>query len=614
MFIHKKYNIFDFDIYSKRISFYYNTKEKIGSFLGFVLTIIYVMSIIMLSFYYCIRLLKRKDIIIHDSTMYAQGIPNFDINQNLLYFAFGLEDPITNSRYIDETIYLPIIYFIKMKKENGTLVTKNKIMLNVERCNVSKFGEKYESLFDQNELNNSYCLQNFNLTLSGGFKYDKFSYIRIKIQPCINSTENNFHCKPQNIIDSYLSSAYFSILIKDIGLNPLNYDIPVIPVLKNLYTTVDKSIMRDFFIYFGIIEVQTDLGLFTTNIKTEKYLQFRQYHDTFIFREIDDYLSGKDIFTAQIRLEEYIKVQKRKYTKFPEIFSLIGGYMQLLYTIFTLMMILTKNINIEKKLLNSLFHFNLKERKIIFSIQYEKKLNFLVHSEKGDINSFIPFIAKKKNFTNLKNAYAKYYNSSSNYNNNYLTHKKNDLICLNKNNSFIPLIKKSISGSVHIKNDPKNKIKNYSDKGVFQMRKITKYKNINLNDDQNVNRSKMNMLFKSNEEINLQKYKNNLKKMKKNNRNIENKENDKENDIESESISDIKFNIFDFFCNFGKIENKRADIELFYSGIRFYRNLMNIIHFFNIIFMTEIMLNHKSCKRLNFFNQTLEIPVRAQKG
>lgn len=60
-------------------------------------------------------------------------------------------------------------------------------------------------------------------------------------------------------------------------------------------------------------------------------MQFRQYHDTFVFREIDDYLSGKDIFTAQIRLEEYIKIQKRKYTKFPEIFSLIGGYMQLLY-------------------------------------------------------------------------------------------------------------------------------------------------------------------------------------------------------------------------------------------------------------------------------------------
>ena len=30
--------------------------------------------------------------------------------------------------------------------------------------------------------------------------------------------------------------------------------------------------------------------------------------------------------------------------------------------------------------------------------------------------------------------------------------------------------------------------------------------------------------------------------------------------------------------------------------------------------MTEIMLNHKSCKRLSFWNQTLEIPVSAEKG
>ena len=610
MFLHRKLSIFDFDIYSKRISFYFNSKEKIGSLLGFVLTIVYIMSIIFLSFYYCIRLLKRKDIKIHDSTMHAQGLPNIDIDQNILYFAFGLEDPTYNSRYIDETIYLPIIYFIKMEKENGSLVTKKKIMLNVERCNVSKFGEKYESLLDQNELNNSYCLQNFNLSLSGGFKYDEISYIRIKIQPCINSTENNFHCKPQNIIDSYLSSAYFSMLIKDIGLNPLNFNIPVIPILQNLFSTIDKSIMRDFFIYFGIFEVQTDLGLFSTNIKKEKYLQFRQYHDTFIFRDIEDYHSGKDIFTAQIRLEEYIKIQKRTYTKFPEIFSLIGGYMQLLYTIFTLLIMLTKNINIEKKLLNSLFYFNLKERKIIFSIQYEKKLYYLVHTDKGDINNFIPFIARKKNLKSIKNTYTNNNNSNCN---NYHTQKRNEIICLNKNNSFIPLIKKSITGSVHIKNDIKNRKKNYSDKEVSQFHKLSKYKNINFNDEQNVNRSKINMLYKSNEEINLH-FKNNLKKMKKNSRKITDDSQKKENEIEDESISDIKFNIFDFFCSFGKIENKRADIELLYSGITFYRNLMNIIHFFNIILMTEILLNHKSSKKLSYFNQTLEIPVRAEKG
>ena len=184
---------------------------------------------------------------------------------------------------------------------------------------------------------------------------------------------------------------------------------------------------------------------------------------------------------------------------------------------------------------------------------------------------------------------------------------------LNKNNSFIPLIKKSVS--VHIKNDNKNKIKNYSDKGIIQLSSFSKYKYSNFNKEQNANRSKKNMLYKNNEEFNIQK-KNNLKIMKKSSRNITKNVDDsqkKENEKEDESISDIKFNIFDFFCNFGKLENKRADIELFYSGITFYRNLMSIIHVFNIIFMTEIMLNHKSNKKLSYLNQTFEIPVRAEK-
>ena len=50
----------------------------------------------------------------------------------------------------------------------------------MERCNASKFGEKYESLFDQNELNNSYCLQNFNLTLSVDLNMINFHILELK--------------------------------------------------------------------------------------------------------------------------------------------------------------------------------------------------------------------------------------------------------------------------------------------------------------------------------------------------------------------------------------------------------------------------------------------------
>ena len=78
-----------------------------------------------------------------------------------------------------------------------------------------------------------------------------------------------------------------------------------------------------------------------------------------------------------------------------EVFSITGGYMQLISTIFSLITLFTKNLYVEKKLLNRLFNFNIKQRKIILSIQYDKKLNYLIHFEKGDEHLFIPYDAKK---------------------------------------------------------------------------------------------------------------------------------------------------------------------------------------------------------------------------
>ena len=43
----------------------------------------------------------------------------------------------------------------------------------------------------------------------------------------------------------------FSISLKDIGANPSNFTNPVIPTIKTLYTTIDKSIYRDFIIFYG---------------------------------------------------------------------------------------------------------------------------------------------------------------------------------------------------------------------------------------------------------------------------------------------------------------------------------------------------------------------------
>ena len=233
---------------------------------------------------------------------------------------------MTLNRFVDESIYIPEVVYIDRAKINGEFETINKRDIKLEICNESNFGKDYEHLFVDGELSISYCLKdfNYNLTFQGGFKYEKMSYIRIKIYPCKNNTENNFQCKPQEVIDNFLTSGYFSILLKDIGLNPSNYSYPVTPTLQDLYTTVDRRIYKNYILNFGITEIQTDVGLFNEQINSDKYIQFRKNLETFVFREEKEYYDGKEIILVQIRLDDNILVQKRTYTKLSEIFSRIG--------------------------------------------------------------------------------------------------------------------------------------------------------------------------------------------------------------------------------------------------------------------------------------------------
>ena len=110
------FGFFSFDIYSKRISFFYNNQEKIGSYFGIFLTFIYICFSLILFIYNLANAFQRKDVKVYDSTKSAQNIPSIDINSLNFYFAFGLEDPVSLNRFVDETIYYPEIFLVDKVK------------------------------------------------------------------------------------------------------------------------------------------------------------------------------------------------------------------------------------------------------------------------------------------------------------------------------------------------------------------------------------------------------------------------------------------------------------------------------------------------------------------
>ena len=601
MFKEENLSYLDFDIYSQRISFFYKNKEKIGSNFGFILTVFYAMISMILFLIYFIKTINREEITASDTTIYPSTFPLFDINKDSFYLAFGLVHPTKLIRFIDESIYYPEVLFIEKIRQNGQIIETNQKILNLEKCQSINFGKNYQHLFEKDELNNSYCLKDFNLTLVSGIKNDKLSYIQINIFQCINNTQNNNHCKPQKEIDEYLTSGYFSILAKDIGLNPFNYTFPTVPTIQDLLISINKSVKKELIIYYGITEIESDIGLFIDNIKKEMHLKYIKDDNHFIFFDDEKYYSRKEIIRTEIKLGDNIYLYKRKYTKMSQVFSTIGGYMQIISTILSLLVLLTKKISIEKKLLNNLFNFNFKERKIILSIEYEKKLDFSTSLDKEKKKEYIPYEAKKSILT--KGQYR----------------RKSILLVRNNNYRPPPVIKKSFTDTNFL--GPKNKENNQNQNNgtkkveVFK-KKIIKNNNEGENEneqnemiDQSINKSKVNMINKEENHINWNSVQ--INKIFEKKKILWSKSNlsllkdlAKHEKVHSSFIS---FNIFDYYC-LRKITRRKTDIELFNFAINFYKRQMDIINFFNIIILTQIMIIKQSGQ--NKLSHTIELSIK----
>ena len=566
---------FNFDMYARSPNFYFKNHDRINTCFGTLLTLVYIIVSLTLFIYHSIITIQRKNFKVHDSTIYGQEMPFIDLNSNILYFAFGLEDPLTMNRFIDDSIYIPKIVFVDKAKINDELVTVYQQNLEIEKCNVINFGENYQHLFLEDELNNSYCLKKFeqNLTLAGGYKYERFSYIRIRIYPCVNSSENNFSCKSQEEIDHFMSSGYFSIILKDIGLNPANYSIPVIPTLQDLYTTIDKRIYKNYILNLGVTEIHTDIGLFQEDIKTQKYLQFRKEMETFTFRNEEEYYQGKSVIIAQLKLDDNINVQTRSYIKIPEIFSTIGGYMQLMNTAFLLLTIIVNKFNLELKIINSIFKFNLKKKKLIMKLQ---KLNDYDDLHISNISNIHTPVVNFKKMTNItqhldlldnksKNSLMKE-NEINNISLLNFSEDKNELDNNNKNKITILKKHKRKSNALPIEN---SKIENTKDK-------MSK-KNLRLSQDH----------------------------IKENGTNF-NKKNIF-NELSYKDFNDkIELNMFDYCCCHLVYEKRHKIIELYNITNSFYRKKLDVVNVFNLLLLIEKNLLKNNSEFVHTINEELE--------
>ena len=582
MFVDSYSKIGDLDIFAKKLGLFYNGREKIGSTFGLTLTLIYILASLFIFIYYTISIIKKEELQVNDSTEYSNDVPYINLNNSdLFYFAFGVENAENASRFVDETIYRAraVYYYGKKNTSGGAFNTIEYRDLKIEKCKVEKFGKSYQHLFTKGEFDDSYCVSNFDLALIGGFIYDQFSCIRILIYPCYNTSANHNHCKPQEEIDKVLAGGYFSILLKDIGLNPNNHSYPILPTIQDFYTTISKDFYKDVIFSYEITDVESDDGIFYEKKKTERYLKYDRIKESFYLRnDTEYYYKGKSICKIEIRLSDNIHVQRRVYKKFASALSTTGGYMQLIYTIFMLLSLVPNQFKLETIIVNGLLYLSASDKDANLSIKYHltrdsrnsRISNMIIDNGKNKINS---------KFQNL--------NANPNININ-LEEEKISKISNNLNDQ-----KDDSYNIIKIKKNHRNSLI----KEIPSLIKKKENENENSLIDQSINNISKNEIYPKSTGLNMI-YPDNLSLNKNSNKKLFFHNNSNKNNIfsfnraKTQEIKEINFNFIEYYC-LRRCHEKKKKIDTFNKCILLYKEQMDIINIFKDFLKNRTNLSEK---------------------
>ena len=542
------------DIFDKSFELYYKGKSKKSTYIGSIFTICYGVIYFSFFLYKILRMINKRDITFYDTTAHLEEIPEIDATNENFYGGFALEHPETYDNFIDETIYYPKAYYKIGRLEGDDWIWTIK-EIELEKCQLEKFGSTYKDKFKNKKLNNLYCFKNVNDKLLGHFSYDYYSFYFIQLFPCRNTTENS-KCQTREKMDYYLKSTFVSFQLQDIEITPLNFSHPVIGRDLDVYATVGKKLFQELHVLYQIVDIETDLDLLGfsdfQNVRTEKYLKYNSLIQMTNILENDLYETGESFCNITIKLTEKVLTERRRYTKLIEVMRDVGGFMEVILSVFKIVSLFSTNILYEKSLVNCLFEFDIDRKNIIIHNKYQNKLTKKINLDKK--------ISKR-------NEYELDYNILN-----------NDVIATSKNN---------------LNN---NKLKNYYENNL-ELDKINRRRSNLRSMRNNINRR--NFIRRTINNINIIK-----------NIDIYNYKN-KGEELDGTIINKIKINkCCIYFCFLCVRKRKNMENILLDEGMRIIIEKLDIINIFKSLYRDDmglkeekvIIMSNNCIKRLNEIN------------
>ena len=566
-----------FDLFAKEVELYYQGNNKKSILIGRIFSIIYVVIYGAFFIYQLVRMIKRSDATFYDSYSFTGEPPNIKLTKEKFYGGFALGNPLTLETYVDDSIYNVKAYYRNGVKK-GSHWSWTTMPLKIETCKLEKFGEKYRDIFKDKQIENLHCVTALDQLLQGHLTYDAYSYFLVKFFPCVNSTENNFSCKPLSVIKSYLTQTFVTFKMEDIDLTPQLYNSPIQLRGKEVSANIGSNLFKDVHSFFQIVNIETDediigFDIFST-IRKEKYIKYDESVILSSLKNYDVFETGDSLCDVTIQLSEKELTQKRTYIKLVQVLEEVGGFMEVFYSFFRIISSFLTDALYEQSLVNHLFKFDIDKKLILINKEKNTKKQNDFQGEKTKLvfpQKMTIITLHNSNFSSDENTFRSKgklndtpFFKSNNINDkntiNIMKKKRRKIMyknTLNRNE------KKESTNPLYIKNTRKENDDNIKDKTEL---------NIYDMNDNNVNSYNGN----SNEGIIHVKGKEN------------NKKNVKDNNKKREILQKIQINKFCIYlCFFCVRKRKNIQNILLDEGMKIIIEKLDIMNLFKRIYRDE---------------------------
>lgn len=379
------------DIFGVVPFLYINKERRYGTKVGKIMTLIIILLTLSGIIYFGQELVHRKTPSVNfslETEFHPKKVQYFTDFEFMIALQNQNDHP-----FINERVYYPVGKIMRTTVVNGS--PQNSVFtINMEPCSNSM---PTSELLIPYDLNNYYCIskkQEVDLSdiyIQEFWGHDSFQMMQIELHECKNRPGEN-DCESEELIESLINNTKVSIYMLDTMIQTRNHDNPFSRSIKEIYYYASRSGYLSVSQYFKTLKIESDDGFLFTS-ESKKYSYSLDTTKTYTAGKIK-----KQFMNFNIIFDNTSSGYYRKYYKFQELASQVGGVFSLLTTIGFVIMY-SYNINSYNEHLIKCFISTEKEKiKERFSILDMNQRKDKISSKKETVKSTNIFEVSTNNF------------------------------------------------------------------------------------------------------------------------------------------------------------------------------------------------------------------------